>query len=197
MNSFSTSMHFRQIHVSLEEGAIHLKNAFDLLYSKMETVHLRTLFHKEKECIGIYSQLSGRLYYYFQKKAGAKWSQTNKCWYVPCPEKNYELLVRSLKGTATLDVEELKKYLLERKKSDLSKASTKYPAVSQKRPIEKATYVNTYNQVKPIQAAKPLNKLSTENYDAIQKFRQQLVLKSYSPSTIKTYTNEFMQFLQQ
>ena len=162
----------------------------------METVKLRSLFHKERACIGIYSQISGRLNYDFQKKAGAKWSQTNKCWYVPCTEKNYELLVKSLKGIAALDVEEFTKYLLERKKSDPSKASANNPAANQERPIKKAPLANTYKQVKPLQAAKPLNKLSMENYDALQKFRQQLVLKSYSPSTIKTYTNEFLRFLQ-
>src|SRR5664279_3337433 len=110
----------------------------------METVELRPLFHKERACIGIYSQLSGRLNYHFQKKAGAKWSQSNKCWYVPCTEKNYELLVTSLKGIATLEVKELKKYLLERKKSEPSKASANNPAANQKKPIEKAAPVNTY-----------------------------------------------------
>ena len=162
----------------------------------METVHLRPLFHNEKECIGIYSQLSGRLNYYFQKKAGAKWSQTNKCWYLPCTEKNYELLAKSLKGIATLEVEELKNYLLKRKTSDSSKASANYPSTNPKAPIEKAALVNTHREVKPLRTAKPINKLSNENSVALQKFRQQLVLKSYSPSTIKTYTNEFMQFLQ-
>ena len=104
----------------------------------METVKLRPLFHKERACIGIYSQLSGRLNYHFQKKAGANWSQAKKCWYVPCTEKNYELLVKSLKGIATLDVEELKKYLLERKKSDPSKASAIYQAANQRRPVRKS-----------------------------------------------------------
>ena len=38
--------------------------------------------------------------------------------------------------------------------------------------------------------------ISKENKETLQKFTQQLILKSYSPSTIKTYTNEFVQFLQ-
>jgi len=37
--------------------------------------------------------------------------------------------------------------------------------------------------------------LSKENTEALQKFKQKLVLKSYNPSTIRTYTNEFAQFL--
>ena len=58
----------------------------------METVTLKPLFHKGTECIAIYSIQNATLNHYFQKKAGAKWSRTNKCWYVPCTEKNYELL---------------------------------------------------------------------------------------------------------
>src|SRR5450432_4150126 len=100
----------------------------------METVMLQPLLHKGIECIAIFSAQNATLNHYFQKKAGAKWSQSNKCWYVPCTEKNYKLLVKSLKGIATLEVEELKKYLLERKKSGPSKTSENYPVTNQKSP---------------------------------------------------------------
>ena len=70
----------------------------------METVTLKPLLHIEKEYIGIYSRQNANLNYYFQKKAGAKWSQSNKCWYIPCTEQNYELLAKSLKGVAMLEV---------------------------------------------------------------------------------------------
>ena len=77
----------------------------------MDTVALKPLFHKGIECIGIFSRQNATLNYYFQKKAGARWSKMNKCWYVACTEKNYELLAKALKGKALLEVEELKKYL--------------------------------------------------------------------------------------
>ena len=38
--------------------------------------------------------------------------------------------------------------------------------------------------------------LCKENQEALQLFHQQLILKSYSPSTIRTYENELMQLLQ-
>jgi site-specific recombinase XerD len=41
----------------------------------------------------------------------------------------------------------------------------------------------------------PLSKISKENLEQLRKFTQQLVLKSYSLSTIKTYTYEFVPFL--
>ena len=61
--------------------------------------------------------------------------------------------------------------------------------------VIKATIPNTILSARPTKKIPPFRKLSKENYDALQKFQQQLVLKSYSRSTIKTYTNEFTQFL--
>src|SRR5665647_1150313 len=85
----------------------------------MEIVILKPLFHKSKECIAIYSVQNATLNYYFQKKAGAKWSRTNKCWYVPCTKKNYEQLCNALYGKAILKADELKRYLLEKKNNTL------------------------------------------------------------------------------
>ncbi|MEO8111996.1 MAG: tyrosine-type recombinase/integrase [Ginsengibacter sp.] len=154
----------------------------------MEAVTLKPLTHKGAECIGIYSRQNAMLNHYYQKQAGAKWSKTNKCWYIPCTEINYEQLCKALSGKAILHIEELKKYLLERKNSSL----------------EVGSRVTNKNLLKPTIALKPLKpvqqhtviKLSIENNEALQKFKQQLVLKAYSSSTIRTYTNEFMQFLQ-
>jgi integrase/recombinase XerD len=158
----------------------------------METVELRPLFHKERACIGIYSPLSGRLNYHFQKKAGAKWSQSNKCWYVPCTEYNYELLANVLKGIAVLEVVELKKYLIELKKTGA------HPNVANQNVTLVRTVIENITPVpaRSVQKINPLANLSQENHKELRKYSQQLVLKSYSPSTIKTYTNEFIQFLQ-
>jgi integrase/recombinase XerD len=156
----------------------------------MEIVTLKPLFHKGKECIAIYSVqsrlLSGAtLNHYFQKEAGAKWSRTNKCWYVPCSEKHYELLAKSLSGKALLQVDELKKYFLERKKQGTAKVKqVSLPVIKQA--VQKTG----------VQYIKQPAAISKENKEALEKFTQQLVLKSYSPSTIKTYTNEFTQLLQ-
>lgn len=158
----------------------------------METVTLKPLQHRGEECIGIYSPQSrllsvATLNHYYQKKAGAKWSRTNKCWYIPCTEKKYEQLAKVLKGLAVLEVSELKKYLLEkRKNTDTGKLQVALPfvPVAEKQP-----------ERIPLKRITPA-RISRENDEALQKLKQQLVLKSYSPSTIRTYTNEFMQFLQ-
>jgi integrase/recombinase XerD len=83
----------------------------------METVTLKPLQHRGVECIGIYSPANATLNHYYQKKAGAKWSRTCKCWYIPCSEKNYEQLAKVLMGKVVLELKELKSYLLEKQKN--------------------------------------------------------------------------------
>ncbi|MDQ6845195.1 MAG: tyrosine-type recombinase/integrase [Bacteroidota bacterium] len=156
----------------------------------METVTLKSLHHKGTNCIAIYSPQT-RFNYYFQK-AGAKWSRTNKCWYIPCTEKNYDLLAKVLMGVATLEVEELKKYLLEKRKN------VQTGPVRSPKPAAITTVVKTNAPVpaKPVQKFNPVIKVSKENNVALQKFKQQLILQGYAESTMRTYTQEFMQLLQ-
>jgi len=90
-------------------------------------------------------------------------------------------------GKVVLDVKELKSYLLEKNKNGNSrKLQVALPVMVVERTQTKSLPLKT---VTPVRMCK-------ENVEALQHFKQQLVLKSYSPSTIKTYTNEFMQFLQ-
>lgn len=154
----------------------------------MDTVMLQPLFHRGTECIGIFSPQNATLNYYFQRKAGAKWSRTHKCWYIPCTEKNYEQLTKALAGKATLQIDELKKYLLEKKRN------TK--AANVQLPLPVIPTVKKPTQKPVIQNIKQPVSISKENKEALEKLTQQLILKSYSTSTIKTYTNEFVQFLQ-
>ncbi|MEO6636747.1 MAG: tyrosine-type recombinase/integrase [Ginsengibacter sp.] len=159
----------------------------------MHTVELKPLVHRSLECIGIYSPLSSELNYHFEKKAGAKWSQHNKCWYVPCTEKNYEQLASTLRGIAILNTAPLKEYLLKRKLLPKQVLEAK---------AQQTNNAGFATDTSPEQVNSILKKsyrnqnLSDENSGALQKFGQLLILKSYSRNTIRTYTNEFLQFLQ-
>lgn len=153
----------------------------------MHTVELKPLMHRSTECIGIYCPLSFSLNDHFEKKAGAKWSRVNKCWYLPCTEESYQLLLTVLRGKAHLNVEALKKYLLERKKPSMPFMVEEVQPPADPKP--------QYDK-QPAPKARMYHHLSKENAAAFEKFKQHLILKSYSPSTIRTYTNEFLQFLQ-
>ena len=155
-------------------------------------VILKSLYHRRQECIGIYFEKNALLQSILQKEAGAKWSKTYTCWYVTCTGENYIRLKSALENKAELDVTELKKFLLEKRKNG---------------PFIPAVYPG--NQRANVTAGKPVKisskiaglpiypqSLSKENREALQQFGTHLVLKGYSKSTIRTYENEFRQFLQ-
>ncbi len=119
-----------------------------------------------------------------RKIRGARWSKTKKCWYLALNRENYTALANSIQGTATLNVAALRRYLLEKNTSP-----TRNQAVLL--PVAKEVKIS-----KPIPRVSHIKQISAVNSEELRKFGQQLVLKSYSPSTIRTYTNELVQFLQ-
>lgn len=93
---------------------------------------------------------------------------------------NYNKLHFALEGKAEIATRELKEYLEKRKQV----RATVTPSLS----------VN--NVAKAANPVSPVWKLCKENLEALDNFLQQLKLKTYSPSTIRTYRNEFVQLLQ-
>jgi len=150
----------------------------------MQTVTLKALLHRNLECIGIYFAKDKLLQAIIRKQPGVKWSQTNSCWYIPLSEKGYNLLIEDLKEKAIVNNALLQAYLQKKKKVDKTIPVQKY-AEDKKQPA----------LTKPI-ALSAAWQLSDANTQALAKMIQQLQLKAYSPSTIKTYRNEFMQLLQ-
>lgn len=144
----------------------------------MDTVVLKPLYHRGQECLGICFENSPSLNGAIRKHAGAKWSQTNRCWYVPLNHGSYNKVYKALKGKAELDITVLESYLEKRKQ-----VAAIVPAPPKKIISKPAT-------------SSPAWQLSKENFAALEKFVEQLKLKSYSPSTIRTYRNEFLQLLQ-
>ena len=155
----------------------------------MQIIILKPLHHRNQDVIGIYFERNALLQSLIQKQANARWSHTQSCWHVPLSKSNYETLAKVLKGKATLQTDELKKYLLDKRKGN--SPATVPNIVAEKIAVKMSVTKATRN----IQPQNLVHRLSKQNEEALQKFKQQLILKSYSPSTIRTYTNEFAQFL--
>jgi site-specific recombinase XerD len=150
----------------------------------METITLLPLYHRSQDCIGIYFDYSHLLNGCLRKVSNANWSKTHGCWWMPCTKENYDTLSNAILGKATLQTTVLSTFLLNRKKQPVIAAI--------KQPIPVAS--------KPIITAAPTVKkwamqMSSENRETLRLFIQQLQLKAYSTSTIRTYTNELIQFL--
>jgi site-specific recombinase XerD len=143
-------------------------------------ITLKPFQHHSGEQIGVYFGHYESINLLIRKKAGAKWSQTGKCWYVPLNEQFYRKLCLALKDKAEIDNSALKEYLDKRK------------------PIAKPIPPTTETKkIQPEQLVKKFSKrISSENQEALNRFVQQLTLKAYGASTIRTYRNEFMQLLQ-
>jgi site-specific recombinase XerD len=164
----------------------------------MQIVTLKPLHHRQQECIGIYFENSLQLNTAIRKNAGARWSQTNKCWYILLSKENYNRLFFALKGKAEIEQSALHKYLTEKKKKVQGTESTvKGKSVITKQPStpEKKTVT-----AKPVWISKQVTVYKTQkikdiNAHVLPAMEQHLKLKAYSPSTIKTYLGEMVQLL--
>lgn len=140
-------------------------------------VKLEPLHHRGRENIGIYGHYDAVVNKLISQLPLAKWSVTKKCWYVPLSRKSYEAICIALKTKAGLDTGELRKYLEGR---NLAATIVRaMPSAANARRLPTA----------------PVWQLSVENLAALKRFIEQLKLKSYSASTIRTYRNEFLQLL--
>ncbi len=142
----------------------------------MPTVVLRPLFHRRQEVIAMEIPKRPEIALAVRKLKGAKWSQTQKVWYLPLTKGNYEKISGAISPLAAVDSSLLKAYLEKRRKvGDVQAAGAK--------PVRKSA------------VATVAWKLSAENLAALNLFIEQLQLRAYSSSTIKTYRNEFLQLL--
>src|SRR5574338_1291344 len=142
----------------------------------MENIRLTPLTHRGKACIALHFAFDITLNKILNALPCAAWSKTHRCWYIPLQEADYKAFRESVSGKAILDTDAIRRFLEERK--------------NEPRPAE----------VMPITGRAPTAsataKLSIENREALDQFVQQLKLKAYSASTIRTYRNEFVQLLQ-
>lgn len=145
----------------------------------MDTIiTLQPLHHRGQESIALYYKNNPALNRLVRMLPKVKWSQSNKCWYVPLSKKSYDDICTKLKNYGTIITGELKEYLEKRK--TIKAATVEKPAGS-------------HSKALPASTAWGLN---SRNLESLKKLVEQLKLKAYSTSTITTYRNEFMQLLQ-
>ena len=77
-------------------------------------VILKPFYQHGQESIGIYFENYSLLNGIVKKLPAVKWSQTNKCWYVPLTPDSYNKIYKALSGKAEIDITVLKSYLEKR-----------------------------------------------------------------------------------
>ena len=73
-------------------------------------VSLRPLCHRGSERIGIYFSSCNAVTNQIKIIKGARWSQSNACWYLLLTRACYQALLKKIKSTAALDTTALKRY---------------------------------------------------------------------------------------
>jgi integrase/recombinase XerD len=143
----------------------------------MQAITLKPIHHRDHECIAIQFLRDAALNSIVKKIPHIKWSDTHKCWWLPLSRESYELIQKSFGNKSILDSSALKAYLQKRKQVNAVNIS----AAKKEQPKIAVTTVAW--------------KLSNENLSALEKFIEELKLKAYSASTLRTYRSEFLQLL--
>ncbi|MCO6498192.1 MAG: site-specific integrase [Chitinophagaceae bacterium] len=174
----------------------------------MKHVTLKLLQHRDKDCIGIYFAKDAALQSIIRKHTDARWSKTHTCWYVEDTAQNRS----KLKAALNKDVEFFGREVLEKTGTETGSGrvarETRVKEGRTRTAEEKKVQVGTDSSRGPAKTEKLVSKreaaseislpsgiIHDVNVPALQKLERELVLKGYSPSTIRTYKNEFAQFL--
>lgn len=139
----------------------------------MKKITLHPTIHRGKECMCIRFPYDGTLHTLIKKIQHVRWSQTHKCWYLPLHQTYLNELTTACKEHTMVDVTSVSEYLKHKLRS---------PRLS-KSLINERSGRDMYTEI------------SRENFQALIKTEQHLVLKSYSSSTITTYLNEIRVFM--
>ncbi|MEO5967841.1 MAG: phage integrase N-terminal SAM-like domain-containing protein, partial [Ferruginibacter sp.] len=145
----------------------------------METIVLKSIYHRGGQCIAMYCKPERVLVKVFKDVLKAMWSKTNTAWYLESTKENYDKILRAFKNIAIINDQRLEEFKSTNKESS-SFFSNNF------REKKQSTHI-TINESASL--------LSDENFYAYKKFVQKLELKGYSKSTIRTYSSEFIQLL--
>ncbi|MEZ4758164.1 MAG: site-specific integrase, partial [Flavobacteriales bacterium] len=150
-----------------------------------QAVQLEHLVHKAQRCIALRFPYDAALVQ-AAKQAGARWSNTHRCWWTPNGPEHLQAIFAAFKGKAWVDMNGL------RKKADDVPAVPNAPV----NPVNKATAIKAMKPtVQRTQRKEPQAvPLTPEHENALAAMRKKLEIARYSPNTIDTYLNATKQF---
>ncbi|MCW5917754.1 MAG: tyrosine-type recombinase/integrase [Ferruginibacter sp.] len=153
----------------------------------MKTVILKPHNREGVECIGIYFERDISIQNIISKIAGAKWSQSGRCWWVPLSRENHRNVLNALKHEVQIEQEDLRQYLINKK--GLAEKAGEIPL-----PVN---LVLKQGGIVPKQETIDYKKTKIQEVNAhvLPAMLQRLKLKAYSQSTIRTYLGEMSQLL--
>ena len=143
----------------------------------MKQLELTFLLHRGAEHIALHFEPDREFIRKLREHISLRWSRQHKCWYCACREENFKMISALAKGNYRVEHRELSAALRNRKPGEQTKAGLQ-PKLKK--------FVQS--------AAGPFGELNEEKSVELKNFLQQLALKSYSASTVRTYSNELTQY---
>lgn len=141
---------------------------------------LSNIEHKGRPYIGFETSTNVAVNRVFTDCFFARWSRTKKTWYIPVDIEKARSLCKLLKKIGSIVIIA---------PPDL------FPEAAAMRPTI-AELVSKEPTIKNIKRSVPGRFFLKQHKDRLNIYRQTLILHGYSNNTIKTYLNEFVQFLQ-
>jgi len=143
----------------------------------MVTIVVKPFFHKGAEQMALYYENNTAVNTAVKKIKAVKWSQTNKCWYLPLSAQNYNLIKTAVTSLAIIDETQLRPYLEKRKQVvQIKQAAAEVPVI---KPVNLQSYA-----------------ISTGNMQQLVRMVETMELAKNPATTIKTYKNDFNKLLQ-
>ena len=139
---------------------------------------MKPIYYEGAEQIGIYAINLRVIELEIRKLPRVRWSQAHKMWYLPLNQDSHKTIMEKLGRIATIDVSFLRQYLLRKKAVSAVKLNKGKKAAHRNNPVVSTAW-----------------KLTNKNLAEMNRYLEELRLKAYSPSTISTYRNEFLQLL--
>ena len=149
----------------------------------MEVIVLKPLQHNQEENISMYFPNIAVLNKAVRKIKNARWSQSNKCWYVILNKEKHNEILKAFKGLAKIEQTELRSYLIARKKKETTVATINKKITNLPPTVLKTSVAKKSLSAKEVISYKG-SKIHTVNAHILPAMEQHLKLKAYSTSTI-------------
>jgi hypothetical protein len=142
------------------------------------TVVLEHLVHDAKRCIALVFPYDATLIA-AAKQAGAKWSASHKCWYVPNAPEHIRAIFAAFKGVAWVDMNGLSK------KPDAAPPGSETPALQPSMGNTKGKKASPAVPDAAHASRKEAPSLNTDQVEALAAMRRKLEVARYSPRSIQ------------
>ncbi|MBL7844884.1 MAG: tyrosine-type recombinase/integrase [Cyclobacteriaceae bacterium] len=146
-----------------------------------KSVTVKRIHHREMNCLALFFPKDREVIDHVKKIPGIKFSATHTCWYIPETPDSLTTIFDTLKGKVWLNYSAVSRIREKKAEIKQSVAEPVFAEPSTAPALVEPVVHNTYEDTRK---------------EALEQMRKKLKLKNYSPSTIKTYTEQFKLFLQ-